>query len=184
MVIEGVNIRHYRANGIEIDGGSGNRIIKNKINNTLNVGILISNSGRNLIWKNQITRCADGIMLVLDGASNNWIIDNTAKECFDDGFDAASSTLNSNAFISNKAIINRFAGFDVLGSNNLLLNNTAIDNRQGILINVGSNTVSIGMPEYLKPKQEYALGTCKKELAALEQALAKLEEVSSVSRRF
>lgn len=144
VVIDGIHIKHYRANGIEIDGGSGNRIINNNINNTMNVGILISNSVGNLIWKNEVCRCSDGIMLALEGSSNNWMIENTVKECLDDGFDAISATENNNAFISNKAVRNRFSGFDVLGNNNLLLNNLAIDNNLGMTISAGSSTVAIG----------------------------------------
>lgn len=144
VAIEGMHIKHYRVTGIEIDGGSGNRLIKNKISNILNIGILISDSGRNLIWNNEISRCGDGILLISEGSSNNWIIDNTVKECYDDGFEAVSATLSSNAFIANKAIKNRFTGFDIFGNNNLFLNNTSTDNNQGMLLNAGSSSVAIG----------------------------------------
>ena len=63
VIIDGTNIRYYRANGIEIDSGSGNRIIKNTINNTFNFGISILDSSNNLIWKNEVSKCSDGIRL-------------------------------------------------------------------------------------------------------------------------
>lgn len=66
---------------------------------------LITASSRNLIWKNEICRCDDGILLTLEGSTNNWVIDNTAKNCTD-GFEVSSLAESSNAFISNKAIGN------------------------------------------------------------------------------
>lgn len=142
VLIEGISIRHYRADGIVIDGGSGNRIIKNTINNMLNFGIVILASNSNLIWKNEVNKCSDGIRLSSAGAGN-WVIDNTVKECFDDGFEDILETLN-NAFISNIAVKNRFAGFEIASSNNLLLDNLSIDNVQGIIINNGNDTMAIG----------------------------------------
>jgi len=142
VLIDGINIRYYRANGIEIDSGYGNRIIKNTINNTFNFGISILDSSNNLLWKNEVSKCNDGIRLSA-ASTNNWIIENTAKECSDDGFESISAA-NNNAYISNKAIRNRFAGFEIVGSNNLLFENSSIDNVQGIIIGSGSDTMIIG----------------------------------------
>ena len=61
VVIEGINMRHYRASGILIQAGSGNRIVNNTINNMMDAGIEIVGSGGNLIWKNEICNCFEGI---------------------------------------------------------------------------------------------------------------------------
>ncbi len=60
VVIEGINMRHYRASGILIQAGSGNRIVNNTINNMMDAGIEIVGSGGNLIWKNEICNCFEG----------------------------------------------------------------------------------------------------------------------------
>lgn len=141
--IEGINIRHYRLDGIVVQSGSGNRIVNNKINNILNNGIDILGSNGNLIWKNEICNCFDGIRLT-SGSTNNWIIDNIVKECYDDGFESDLAPDSNNAFISNMAIRNRLYGFNILGSNNLVLDNLLIDNGLGVIVNEGSDSLIIG----------------------------------------
>ncbi|HHY81997.1 MAG TPA: hypothetical protein GX505_04875 [Clostridiales bacterium] len=143
VVIEGVNIRHYRFDGIVIDGGSGNRIIKNRINNLLTIGISVFHSSGNLIWKNEVCRCNDGIVLNLTSTSNR-IIDNIVKDCSGTGFGTVLASDSNNAFVSNKAIRNRLIGFDIFGNNNLVYDNLAIDNNEGIRTGDGSNTLIIG----------------------------------------
>ncbi len=143
VVIEGINIRNYRTFGILIEGGSGNRIIKNTINNTLSNAIEVQSSSGNLIWKNEICKCFDGVRLVL-GSTNNWVIDNIAKECADDGFESFLEPDINNAFISNKAIGNTANGLDVFGSNNLSLDNILIDNGNGLVNSNGSDSLAIG----------------------------------------
>jgi len=143
VLIKGINIRHYRANGIVIEGGYGNRIIKNTINNMLDSGIVMINSRGNLIWKNEICRCGNGIILSLESTSN-WIIDNIAEECSDDGFESVSGTENNNAFIYNKAIRNCVSGFGIFGNNNLVLGNLLTDNGNGLVISTESDSVAIG----------------------------------------
>lgn len=143
VAIEGINIMQYRVNGVLIQGGSGNRIINNKINNTLGNAIDVRQSSGNLIWKNEIRKCLDGVRLI-QGSTNNWVIENLARECFDDGFESFLEDDINNAFISNTAIKNRANGLDMFGSNNLLLDNLLIDNGFGIIISQGSNSVAIG----------------------------------------
>jgi len=143
VIIEGVNIRHYRANGILIESGSGNRIINNKINNMLSDGIAIVSSSSNLVWKNEICRCLNGVLLNL-GSTNNWVIENIAKDCLDDGFETFLEQDNNNAFISNIIINYRDRALNLFGSNNLLLNNIVIDHEAGIVIDVGSGSIAIG----------------------------------------
>lgn len=143
MVIEGIKIEHYRSNGIQIDGGSGNRIINNKISNVLEIGIIMSNSSANLIWKNEISNCGYGIRLS-QGSTNNWIIENIAAECTDVGFENTSINENNNAYIYNKAIKNRLSGFNIPGSNTLLMDNIVTDNPWGIIMGQGNSSVSVG----------------------------------------
>ncbi|HHV45825.1 MAG TPA: hypothetical protein GXX53_02780 [Tissierellia bacterium] len=143
VMIKGVNIRHYRASGILIEFGLGHRIINNKISNMLEHGIEVMGSSSNLIWKNKICNCHDGVLLI-SGSTNNWVIDNIAKDCFEDGFESVLGPDSNNAFISNKAIRSRFHGLDVYGSNNLILNNILLDNGLGIIINQGSGSIAIG----------------------------------------
>jgi len=143
VIIEGINIRQYRTIGIFIDGGSGNRIIKNTIHNTLGNGIEVFTSSGNLFWKNQLFRCFDGIRLIL-GSTNNWVIDNIAKECFDDGFESFFDQDMNNSFISNKAIGNTSNGLDIFGTNNLVVDNLLADNGLGLVIANGSDSVAIG----------------------------------------
>lgn len=143
VVIEGVNIRHYRGNGILIEFGEGNRIINNRISNIIENGIEIATSHDNLIWKNEITSCYDGILLI-SGSTSNWIIENVAKECYGDGFEAFLGPDTNNGFMNNIAIRNRNNGMEIFGTNNLLLDNLLVDNGAGILLGDGSNTVSIG----------------------------------------
>ncbi len=143
VAIEGINIRHYRSNGILIESGAGNRIVNNTINYMINNGIEVSASSSNLIWRNEICNCYDGVLLIL-GSTNNWVIENVARNCYGDGYEAFLSPDSDNAFISNAAIRNRNNGFEVYGSNNLLLDNLLIDNGQGILINEGRDSLAIG----------------------------------------
>lgn len=138
-----ITIRHYRANGIFIENSSGNRILNNKIKNVINNGIEVSSSSANLFWRNEIYKCFDGIRMIL-GSTNNWVIENTAEECFDDGFESFLAPDINNAFIGNKSIRNRSNGFDIYGSNNLILDNLLIENGLGIVINEGSNSLAIG----------------------------------------
>ena len=112
VLIKGINIRHYRANGIVIEGGYGNRIIKNTINNMLDSGIVMINSRGNLIWKNEICSCSDGVRLI-QGSTSNRVIENVVKECFDDGFESFLAPDSNNAFISNTAMRSRFNGLDI-----------------------------------------------------------------------
>ena len=141
--IFGISIMHYRGNGIFINGGSGNRIVDNRINSVLNNGISISSSHDNLIWKNEICNAGDGIFLG-SGSTNNRIIENSVKECLDDGYETFFENDSNNVFISNTAIDNGGYGLHIFGINNLLHNNILINNRlAGIHVNIGNNTVAI-----------------------------------------
>lgn len=143
VLIEGITIRHYRASGILIEFGFGHRIVNNKINNMIENGIELMSSSSNLVWKNEINRCYDGVLLI-SGSTNNWIIENVSSECYGDGFEAFLGPDSNNAFISNTAIRNRNNGFEIYGSNNLLLDNLLIDNGQGVIIAEGNGSVAIG----------------------------------------
>lgn len=105
VMIEGINIRHYRASGILIEFGRGNRIVNNKINNMIEHGVEVMSSRENLIWKNEIINCYDGVLLI-EGSTNNWVIENECRGCYGDGYEAFLSPDSNNAFISNKAIGN------------------------------------------------------------------------------
>lgn len=141
--IEGINIRHYREYGIYIASGSGNRIINNRINHMLSDGIILTGSSGNLIWKNEICNCFNGVLLA-DGSTCNWVIENIAKECADDGFETNSGPDSNNAFICNTSIRNKSDGFELSGSNNLLLDNSSMDNAFGIIIDQGRDSLAIG----------------------------------------
>jgi|GEM_PF-392841 len=143
VMIEGINIRHYRASGILIEFGRGNRIVNNKINNMIEHGVEVMSSRENLIWKNEIINCYDGVLLI-EGSTNNWVIENECRGCYGDGYEAFLSPDSNNAFISNKAIGNRNNGLEIYGENNLLLSNLLIDNGQGVIINEGSGSIAIG----------------------------------------
>lgn len=143
VLIEGINIRHYRASGILIEFGLGHRIVNNKINNMIENGVEIVSSRNNLIWKNEINSCYDGVLLI-SGSTNNWVIENVARNCYGDGYEAFLAPDSDNAFISNTAIGNRNNGLEIYGNNNLLLNNILIDNGQGVIINEGNSSVAIG----------------------------------------
>ena len=141
--IEGITIRHYRASGVLIEFGLGHRIVNNKIHNMLENGIEVVSSRANLIWKNEISYCYDGVLLI-EGSTNNWVIDNVAARCYGDGFESFLAPDSNNAFISNKAIRNRNNGIEMYGSNNLAYNNTLIDNGLGIIISQERDSVVIG----------------------------------------
>jgi len=141
--IEGITIRHYRASGILIEFGLGHRIVNNKIHNMLEHGVEVVSSSANLIWKNEISYCYDGVLLI-EGSTNNWVIENVATRCYGDGFESFLAPDSNNAFISNKAIRNRNNGIEMYGSNNLAYNNTLIDNGLGIIISQERDSVVIG----------------------------------------
>jgi len=143
VVIEGINIRHYRDDSIIIQSGASNRIVNNRFNNMLSDGIVLIGSSGNLIWKNEICNCSDGIKLT-SGSTNNWIIENTVKDGFVDAFETSSAADSNNAFISNIAINHRDRGFAIFGNNNLLLNNLVINHEAGIVIDVGTDSLAIG----------------------------------------
>jgi len=143
VMIESITIRHYRASGILIEFGFGHRIVNNKIINMIENGIEVMSSRDNLIWRNEISKCYDGVLLI-EGSTNNWVIENVATECYGDGFEAFLAPDSNNAFISNKAIRNRNNGLEIYGTNNLLMNNLLIDNGQGVIINEGNSSVAIG----------------------------------------
>ena len=143
VMIEGITIRHYRASGILIEFGFGHRIVNNKISNMIEHGVEVMSSRDNLIWRNEINKCYDGVLLI-EGSTNNWVIENIATECYGDGYEAFLAPDSNNAFISNKAIRNRNNGLEIYGTNNLLMNNLLIDNGQGVIINEGNSSVAIG----------------------------------------
>jgi len=143
VAIDGVNIRHYRVDGIFIEYGSGNRIINNIINNVQNNGIFLLRSSGNLIWKNEICRCSNGVFLTL-GSTSNWVIGNIAKECDDNGFETEIVLDSNNAFISNVSMRNVSDGYELFGSNNLLFNNLSMDNAFGIIFDQGRDSLAIG----------------------------------------
>jgi len=142
VAIEGITIRHYTADGVLIFSGSGNRIINNKMI-MLGDGIQIRGSNSNLVWRNEICDCTNGVIFTL-GSTNNWIIENTVRDCSGNAFFPLSSADSNNSYIFNIAIGNRNSGLNILGSNNLLLYNLLVDNGQGIMISDGSNSVAIG----------------------------------------
>lgn len=141
--IEGINIRHYVVDAIFIESGSGNRIINNRINNVLNDGIFLFGSSGNLIWKNEICRCFNGILLIL-GSTSNWVIENAVRECLNNGFETNSVLDSNNAFISNISTRNESDGFELFGSNNLLMNSLSMDNAFGIIFDQGRDSLAIG----------------------------------------
>lgn len=143
VAIEGIKIRYYRDDSIIIQSGSSNRIVNNTFYNMLSDGIVLISSSGNLIWKNEICNCSDGIKLS-SGSTHNWVIENIVRDGFVDGFEALSAADSNNAFISNIAIRNRDFGFKILGSNNLLLDNLSINNTQGIWFSEGNNSLAIG----------------------------------------
>ncbi|NLN42124.1 MAG: hypothetical protein GX160_09120 [Clostridiales bacterium] len=78
------------------------------------------------------------------GSTNNWIIENTVKNCYGDGFHSFREQDSNNVFVRNTAVGNRGYGMSIQGTNSLLLNNTLIDNGTGgVIIGEGSNTVGI-----------------------------------------
>lgn len=143
VMIEGITIRHYRASGIAVEFGGSHGIVNNKITNMIENGIELMSSRGNLIWKNEIENCYDGVLLI-EGSTNNWVIDNVARGCYGDGYEAFLGPDSDNAFISNLAIGNRNNGMEIYGSNNLLLDNILIDNGQGVIINEGNSSLAIG----------------------------------------
>ncbi|NLM44991.1 MAG: right-handed parallel beta-helix repeat-containing protein [Clostridiales bacterium] len=143
MGIEGINIRHYRASGILIEFGFGHRVVNNRINNMLEHGVEVVSSRGNLIWKNEISYCYDGVLLI-SGSTNNWVIENVASRCYGDGFESFLAPDSNNAFISNKSIRNRNNGLEMYGSNNLAFNNLILDNGIGVIISQERDSVFIG----------------------------------------
>lgn len=76
--------------------------------------------------------------------NNKIYIENTVKNCYGDGFHSFREQDSDNVFVGNTAIGNRGYGMSIQGTNNLLLNNTLIDNGSGgVIIGEGSNTVGI-----------------------------------------
>lgn len=143
VAIEGISIRNYRGIGLLIESGSGNRIVNNKLSNMINNGIELITSSGNLIWRNEVCSCLEGIRLTF-GSTNNWIIQNIVRENGDDGFVILFSFDSNNAFISNKCIRNGGSAFNVFGSNSLFLDNILTDNDQGLVFNDGNDSVAIG----------------------------------------
>lgn len=140
--IRGISIMHYRGNGILLEGGSGNRIVENKINSVLSNGMAVSSSHDNLIWKNEICNAGDGVLLINRSTSNR-VIENSVKECLDDGYETFLEEDSNNVFISNTAMDNGAYGLHIYGNNNLLHNNIMIGNRlAGIHVNLGSNIIA------------------------------------------
>lgn len=105
-------------------------------------GIEIVGSSNNLVWRNSVCNCFEGIRLTL-GSQSNWLIENTVKECASHAFETVFSTESNNAFIANTTIGNRGEGFNIFGSNNLVLNNLS-DNVLGILVQSGNGSMAIG----------------------------------------
>jgi parallel beta-helix repeat protein len=142
--IDGITIRYYRGNGIVIDSGNGNRIVKNKIYNTFNNGIFLETSSANLIWNNEIYNANFG-MLFTQGSANNRIIENKVKDCLMDGFATFDDRDSNNVFVSNTAIRNELNGFYLVSNNNLLLDNFIVNNATGgIDMTQGNNSIAIG----------------------------------------
>jgi len=142
VLLEGIKMRYYRASGILVQAASGNRLINNTINHMMAAGIEIVGSSNNLVWRNSVCNCFEGIRLTL-GSQSNWLIENTVKECASHAFETVFSSESNNAFIANTTIGNRGEGFNIFGSNNLVLNNLS-DNVLGILVQSGNGSMAIG----------------------------------------
>jgi parallel beta-helix repeat protein len=123
-------------------GGTGNRIIRNKISSS-GRGVYVTGSFANLIWKNQIEDVFDGVLLIT-ASTNHWVIENEAARTVDDGFEAFLTGDQNNAFIGNMA---RNCGgncFEIFGRNCLAYHNVAIEGSiDGYLIAAGDNSVAI-----------------------------------------
>lgn len=139
----GLEIMNYTVNGIHISGGMANRILGNRITSVGFRGINVVASSGNLIWFNLISRASDGVNLN-SGSTSNYVLENVAQNCSADGFESFLSVDANNVFMGNTSQYNQQSGFEIFGSNNLVLRNKAHRNAgEGFLIISGINTIAI-----------------------------------------
>lgn len=143
--IHGVTIRNYVANGIDIIGGTANRIIFNTISDitgAIGRGITVSSSTANLIWNNRIRNVWDGVELI-GGSTHNWVLENKSETCSDDGFESFLSVDRDNAFIGNIAVNCGGNCYEIFGINNLVYRNVAVDGSAAGFLFVDPNSLAI-----------------------------------------
>jgi parallel beta-helix repeat protein len=139
VTVEGFTIINYTGVGITVGGGSANRILKNRLVDTGVEGIMLDNSTRNVVWRNEASGCTEGILMI-NGSTANWIIENNCHDNLATGIETFLDEDANNAVISNKCSNNSLNGFGVFGTNSLMLYNKS--NGNGI---DGFSTFSLDM---------------------------------------
>lgn len=139
----GITIRNYQSRGVQINGGSANRVIDNDISSVGSEGVLALTSAGNLIRGNSINEAWDGVQL-RQGSTNNFVLTNRAQNCLDDGFESFLLQDANNAFVGNAASRCGGNGFEIFGANNLVDRNRATGAFNGFLFANGSNSVAVG----------------------------------------
>ena len=126
------------------DSSSGNRIISNRIYNTTEQGIVLTQSFNGIINENNVSSNSGGGLLVLQNSWNNTISNNTANS---NGQCGGICLLNSSGNIlkNNTANTNTIRMSLNSSAVNILVNNTANSNDYGVYIT--GESIAYTIPE-------------------------------------
>lgn len=124
--INGFIIINYVQSGIYVNGGRFNRILGNRVISSGFIGIELSGTTGNLVWRNEVSRNDGDGILTIDASTGNWIIENIANNNETDGLETFLTQDTGNVLASNRSTGNQ-DGFEIFGTN-LMLGNTAVEN--------------------------------------------------------
>ena len=161
------NIINRTARGIYIESSSTNDLANNEIHNCTDYGIdMDSSTGNNRLYSNTIYNCPHGIYVTnseninltynkivgstyyaiyLSGTSEALITNNHLKNNDGDGFYLSAS----NSFLKNNTLEENKRGITLVGSNNIIENNTMISSSaSGIYIPSGGNSNTLYLNKF------------------------------------
>ena len=87
--INGFIIINYVQSGIYVNGGRFNRILGNRVISSGFIGIELSGTTGNLVWRNEVSRNDGDGILAIDASTGNWIIENIANNNETDGLETS-----------------------------------------------------------------------------------------------
>lgn len=154
------NVMNYTGRGINIDSSSANDLANNEIRNSTEYGIYMTSSGgNNRLYSNMIYDCPKGIFIEscanvnftynqifrsryyaihVSECTDGFIINNLMEDCQGDGMYLTSDDF----YIRNNTILNNSRGITLLGSHNIIQNNSFKNlSASGIYIQEGNNNI-------------------------------------------
>lgn len=154
------NVMNYTKRGIHVDSSSTNDIANNEVHNSSEYGIYLKSSGgNNRLYSNEIHDCPKGIFIdscenvnltynqvnrseeyaiYISGCTDGFVTNNILEDCQGDGMYLDSEDF----FIRNNTVVNNVRGMTIVGSNNIIVNNSFNNlSASGIYVEQGTGNI-------------------------------------------